>query len=65
MPKIKSRRSVRKRFRITGKGKVKRAQGNRSHLLTKRSPNRMRRLRRKAMLHKTGTQMIKKLLPYG
>ena len=65
MPKMKSRRALRRRFRITATGKVKRARGNRSHLLTKRSANRMRRLRRGALVAKADEHRVKKLLPYS
>lgn len=65
MPKMKTRRALRKRFRLTAKGKIKRARGNRSHLLTRRAANRMRRLRRGALVSKSDEHRIKKLLPHG
>ena len=65
MPKMKTRRALRKRFRITASGKVKRARGNRSHLLTRRSANRMRRLRRPALVDQSEEQRVKRLLPYS
>ena len=65
MPKMKTRRSLRKRFRMTGTGKIKRAQANRSHLLTGRGANRMRRLRRRALVSAADEHRIKRLLPYS
>ena len=65
MPKLKTRRSLRKRFRINAKGKIKRAHANRSHLLTRRAANRMRRLRRPALVSKSDEHRIKRLLPYS
>jgi len=40
MPKIKTHSSAKKRFTITGSGKVKRFRANKSHLLRKRSKRR-------------------------
>ena len=65
MPKMKTRRAIAKRFRVTGRGKLKRAQANRSHLLTRRASNRMRRLRRNTEVHKSDSKQIKVLLPYS
>ena len=42
--KIKTNRSVSKRFRITGSGKLKRAKGSKSHLLTSKSAKRKNQL---------------------
>ena len=65
MPKMKTRKAIRKRFRITASGKIKHAKGNRSHLLTRRSANRMRRLRRGGLLDKSDEKMIRRVLPYS
>lgn len=46
MPKVKTNRSAAKRFKITGKGKVKRMRAFKSHILTKKSAKRKRRLRK-------------------
>ena len=65
MPKMKTRRATAKRFRMTASGKIKRARGNRSHLLTRRSANRMRKLRRPALVSESDEHRIKRLLPYS
>ena len=65
MPKMKTRRATAKRFRINSKGKIKRGCGNRSHLLTGRAANRMRKLRRGALVDKSDEHRIKQLLPYS
>jgi large subunit ribosomal protein L35 len=44
MPKMKSRRSISKRFRLTGSGKLMRKQMNRRHILVDKPAKRMRRL---------------------
>jgi len=65
MPKLKTHRGAAKRFKTTGKGKIKRKKAFRSHLLTGKSSGRTRRLRRPAILGKTDEAIIKRLLPYG
>ena len=65
MPKMKTRRATAKRFRFTASGKIKRGRANRSHLLTRRAANRMRRLRRPALVSKSDKHRIKRLLPYS
>lgn len=62
MPKQKTKRGAAKRFRLTGKGKVRRYQANKSHILTKKHPKRKRRLRQAAVVSKADTRRIKRLL---
>lgn len=54
MPKMKSHKGARKRFSVTGKGKVRRLKANKSHILTKKDSKRKRRLRRPAMVSPVG-----------
>lgn len=65
MPKMKTRRSVAKRFRFTASGKVRRAQANRSHLLTHRTPKRKRNLRKGELASPADQERIERLLPWG
>ena len=44
MPKLKTNRGAKKRFRVTASGKFKRAASGHNHILTKKSPKRCRRL---------------------
>ena len=46
MPKMKTHRGAKKRFKITGTGKIRRRQANLNHILEKKSPGRKRRLGR-------------------
>ena len=46
MPKQKTHRGAAKRFRVTGTGRIRRRNSNRSHLLEKKSSRRKRRLGR-------------------
>jgi large subunit ribosomal protein L35 len=45
MPKVKTRSSAKKRFKLTASGKLKRAAAYRSHILTSKSRKRKRKLR--------------------
>jgi large subunit ribosomal protein L35 len=51
MPKMKSRSSAKKRFRITANGHFKRKKAYKSHILTKKSTKRKRNLRQDALVH--------------
>ena len=50
MPKMKSHRGAKKRFSITGSGKVKRYKAFKSHILTKKTSKRKRRLRQAGLI---------------
>jgi large subunit ribosomal protein L35 len=62
MPKQKTKRAARKRFKITGTGKVKRFRAFKSHILTKKHPKRKRRLRQGTTLTSADERRIKRLL---
>jgi large subunit ribosomal protein L35 len=63
MPKMKTHKGAKKRFKITGSGKVKRMRAFKSHILTKKSPKRKRRLRQATTMTVRGEiKNIKRLL---
>jgi large subunit ribosomal protein L35 len=63
MPKMKSHKGARKRFKVTGSGKVKRRRAFKSHILTKKTSKRKRRLRRGSVITVRGeAKNIKRLL---
>ncbi|MBI3318478.1 MAG: 50S ribosomal protein L35 [Candidatus Omnitrophica bacterium] len=64
MPKMKTRRSVAKRFRKTASGKLRMAHAYRGHLLTGKNRNRKRRLRRSDFASRADEKRIGVLLPY-
>ena len=64
MPKMKSHSGAKKRFKITGTGKVKRYSQNKSHILSKKSTKRKRNLRKATVVDSTNLKNIKKALPY-
>lgn len=59
MPKQKTHKATKKRFRLTAKGKVKHRLCGTSHLNTKLSPKRRRRLRGTGILDPTQARAIK------
>jgi len=63
--KIKSHSGAAKRFRVTGKGKVKRGKAFGKHLLSTKSGKRMRHISAGAICNNTDAKMIRKLLPYS
>jgi large subunit ribosomal protein L35 len=63
MPKMKTHKGAKKRFKLTGTGKVKRYKAFKSHILTKKSPKRKRNLRRSGLIATNGEQKrIKRLI---
>ena len=63
MPKMKSHKGAKKRFKITGTGKVRRYKAFKSHILTKKTSKRKRRLRRAEMITVRGeAKRLKRLL---
>jgi len=64
MKKIKTIRSVSKRFKKTESGKLKRKQSNLRHILTKKTTNYKRQLRLKKIVSKSDLKKIKLCIPY-
>ena len=64
MPKQKSHSSSKKRYKITGTGKVLRAQAFKKHILTKKSTKRKRNLRKSIVASPADTRVIKQLIQY-
>ncbi len=63
MPKMKTHSGAAKRFKVTASGKVKRMKAFKSHILTKKTSKRKRRLRQSAIIQTPGeAKNIKRLL---
>ena len=62
MPKMKTHSGTKKRFRLTGSGKIMRRRANRNHLLEHKSSRRTRRLANEVTLAPSDVKEIKKLL---
>ena len=63
MPKIRSHSGAKKRFRVTGKGKLSRMKAYKGHLNQHKSPSRKRRHAGKGLVAKGDLKLIRKLLP--
>lgn len=64
MPKMKTNRGAAKRFKATGSGKIRRNKAFASHILTKKTAKRKRRLRKSDLVHTTNEKGLRRLLPY-
>jgi len=64
MPKLKTRKAMKKRYRITKNGKVLANRTLRRHMLTDRSPKKKRQLRKKLVVEKLHVNAIKLRMPY-
>ncbi len=62
MPKMKTNSSAKKRFSITGSGKIKRKHAFKSHILTKKSKKRKRNLTKTGLVHKADVNNVKHML---
>jgi large subunit ribosomal protein L35 len=62
MPKMKTNRSAAKRFKLTGKGRVKRSKAFKSHILTKKSAKRKRHLRKSTLVSKADEGRVLRML---
>lgn len=62
MPKMKTHKGAAKRFKITGSGKLMRGKAFSSHILTKKSPKRIRGFRQEALVSPADTKMAKRKL---
>jgi len=62
MPKMKTKSGAKKRFKLTGTGKIKRKHAFKSHILTKKSIKRKRNLTQSALVHKSDESRVKDML---
>lgn len=65
MPKQKTHKATAKRFKLTGGGKLKRANAFKSHILEKKSPKRKRAFRKDSLVHPSDEKVIRKNLGIG
>jgi large subunit ribosomal protein L35 len=65
MPKMKTKSSVKKRFKITATGKVKVQQAGKRHGMIKRSNSFIRKARGTTVLCDADAKIIKQFMPYG
>jgi len=65
MPKMKTKSSVKKRFKLTASGKVVSAQAGKQHGMIKRTNKQLRNQRGTTILADCDARIIKKFMPYG
>ena len=58
MPKMKTKSSAKKRFKLTGTGKIRRKKAFKNHILTKKSKKRKLKLTHSTLVHKSDLQNI-------
>ena len=63
--KAKTRKSVAKRYKITGSGKIKRMKPGKRHILTKKSRKRKRNLGKSTLVDKSMEKTIKENMPFS
>ena len=62
MPKVKTKSSAKKRFKLTGTGKIKRKHAFKSHILTKKETKQKRNLTQAGLVDKADVPNIKLML---
>ena len=63
MPKIKTHKGAAKRFKYTGRGKIRRCKAYNSHLFLSKSGKRKRRLKKHSLVDAADAKRIRRLLP--
>ena len=62
MPKVKTNSGAKKRFALTGTGKIKRPHAYHSHILTKKTKKQKRNLDHVVVVDRTNTRQVRELL---
>jgi len=62
MPKTKTKSGAKKRFKLTGTGKIKRKHAYKSHILTKKETKQKRNLEHATLVDKADVPRVKKML---
>ncbi|WP_306252426.1 50S ribosomal protein L35 [Parvularcula sp. IMCC14364] len=65
MPKMKTKSGAKKRFKITGSGKVKAGQAGKRHGMIKRTPKQIRQKRGTRTLSEADSRIVKSFMPYA
>ena len=64
MPKLKTHKGAKKRFKVTAGKKVLHSKANKSHILTKKASKRKRLLGKMAIVSPADRKAVKAMLPY-
>ena len=62
MPKLKTHRGAAKRFKLTGRGKVRRRHALKNHILTKKTRKRKRRLRQSTEVSPSFAKEVRRMI---
>jgi large subunit ribosomal protein L35 len=62
MPKVKTKSGAKKRFKLTGSGKIKRKHAFKSHILTKKETKQKRNLTQTGLVDKSDVKNVKLML---
>ena len=65
MPKLKTKSSAKKRFKISARGKVISAQAGKRHGMIKRTNSQIRKQRGTTIMTKQDTKIVKSYMPYN
>ena len=65
MPKMKTKKSAAKRFKVRASGGIKRSRANLRHILTKKSTKRKRHLRGTTGVHESNMVAVRAMMPYA
>ena len=65
MPKLKTKSSAKKRFKISSRGKVITAQAGKRHGMIKRTNTQIRNQRRTTVMSKQDSKIVKSNMPYS
>lgn len=65
MPKLKTHKGAKRRFRITGSGKIVRMKGHKSHLRRKKPASVRRLYSKKLEVSPADKRLLRRVLPYG
>ena len=65
MPKMKTKRGAKKRFRLSATGRIKRSRAFKRHILTSKTTKRKRHLDMEALVSKSDARRVREMLPYG
>ena len=65
MPKMKTKKSAAKRFRVRAGGSIKRGQAFKRHILTKKTTKNKRQLRGTEGVHVTNVDSVRAMMPYA
>jgi large subunit ribosomal protein L35 len=65
MSKLKTKSSMKRRFHVTGSGKIMRYRAGKLHFMRRRTKRFIRESRESAAVDQADVKMVKRLMPYG